>query len=85
MDIINNEELLFKYLDLRGTPCPLNFIRCSLAIENLQPNQILKVDIDKGEPEEEVISGLLNLGHSIHIETDNTKTLTLMIHPIDNT
>ncbi len=85
MDKINNEESSFKYLDLRGTPCPLNFIRCSLAIENLEANQILKVDIDKGEPEEEIFSGLSNSGHKIQILRDNKETLTLIIHQFENT
>jgi len=34
-------------LDLRGTPCPVNFIRCKLALEALQPGDQLSVQLDR--------------------------------------
>ena len=33
------------YLDLRGFTCPVNFVKCCLALENLSLNQVLKVDL----------------------------------------
>ena len=56
-----------KYLDLRGTPCPVNFVRCCLAIEKLNNDQILQVDLDKGEPEDMVFSGLREAGFKVEI------------------
>ena len=56
-----------EYLDLRGTPCPANFVRCCLALEELNQNNTLQVDLDKGEPEETVISGLRKEGYEIKI------------------
>ena len=44
-----------QVLDLCGTPCPLNFIRCRLALETLASGQCLQVDLDPGEPEEMVV------------------------------
>ncbi|MGB1022668.1 MAG: sulfurtransferase TusA family protein, partial [Synechococcus sp.] len=32
-----------RSLDLRGTPCPVNFIRCKLALESLQAGEQLQV------------------------------------------
>ena len=29
---------MHKYIDLRGTPCPINFVRCRLEIERLNYN-----------------------------------------------
>ena len=55
------------YIDLRGTPCPVNFIRCCLAIEDLSPSDSLEIDLDKGEPEEMVFNGLQEEGHSVKI------------------
>ena len=52
-------------LDLRGTPCPLNFIRTKLALERLVPGQILEVDLDAGEPEQLVGEGLSRAGHLV--------------------
>ena len=52
-----------EYLDLRGTPCPANFVRCRLALEELNQNNSLQVDLDRGEPEETVLSGLRKEGY----------------------
>ena len=56
-----------EYLDLRGTPCPVNFVRCRLALEALNQNNTLQVDLDRGEPEETVLSGLRKEGYKIKI------------------
>ena len=56
-----------EYLDLRGTPCPVNFVRCRLALEALNKNNTLQVDLDRGEPEETVLSGLRKEGYEIKI------------------
>ena len=56
-----------NHLDLRGVLCPLNFVRCRLALEKLNNNDSLYVDLDVGEPEEMVIPGLEKEGHQVHI------------------
>ena len=56
-----------EYLDLRGTPCPENFVRCRLALEALNQNNTLQVDLDRGEPEETVLAGLRKEGYAIKI------------------
>jgi TusA-related sulfurtransferase len=52
-------------LDLRGTPCPLNFIRSRLALEALEPGAWLQLDLDAGEPEQMVAEGLRQAGHQV--------------------
>ena len=47
-----NEEK--NYLDLRSIPCPLNVVKCNLALEKLSSSDPLLVDLDLGEPEEMV-------------------------------
>ena len=37
-------------LDLRGVPCPLNLVKAKLAIEKVAVGDILEVEIDDGEP-----------------------------------
>ena len=56
-----------QQLDLRGTPCPVNFIRCKLALEALQSGDQLVVQLDRGEPEEMVIPGLTRDGHQVQV------------------
>ena len=52
-------------LDLRGTACPVNFIRTRLALETLDPGAWLQVDLDAGEPERLVGEGLRQAGHQV--------------------
>ena len=41
-------------LDLRGTPCPINFVRTKLRLEQMAPGALLEVWLDPGEPIEQV-------------------------------
>jgi TusA-related sulfurtransferase len=52
-------------LDLRGTPCPVNFVRTRLALEKLPPGAWLQVDLDAGAPESMVSEGLREEGHEV--------------------
>ncbi|MBW4657405.1 MAG: sulfurtransferase TusA family protein [Drouetiella hepatica Uher 2000/2452] len=56
-------------LDLRGTPCPLNFVRAKLRLEKMLPGSLLEVWLDSGEPMEQVPDSLTMEGYSIeHID-----------------
>jgi TusA-related sulfurtransferase len=56
-------------LDLRGTPCPINFVRTKLRLEQMAPGSLLEVWLDPGEPIEQVPDSLSMEGHSIeHLE-----------------
>jgi len=57
-----------RCLDLRGTPCPLNFIRSKLALETVAPGAWLQVDLDAGEPEQLVAAGLREAGHRVDVD-----------------
>ncbi len=74
-----SDSLCKSYIDLRGTPCPLNYVRCCLALEDLSPEECLEVCIDKGEPEEMVISGLENAGHHVKIKEKKSNWIKLMV------
>ena len=54
-------------LDLRGTPCPINFVRTKLKLEQMSPGSLLEVWLDPGEPIEQVPDSLTMEGY--HIET----------------
>ena len=67
------------YLDLCGLSCPVNFVKCCLALENLSSNQVLKVDLDIGESETSVIDGLKEKGYKVRIVNKDSKKVTLII------
>jgi TusA-related sulfurtransferase len=52
-------------LDLRGTPCPLNFIRTKLRLEQMEKGELLEVWLDSGEPIEQVPDSLKMEGYTI--------------------
>ena len=66
-------------LDLRSTPCPLNFIRTKLALEKLSAGEWLQVDLDAGEPEEMVASGLREAGHHVDLQPLEPGVVRLLI------
>ncbi|KKD38472.1 MAG: sulfurtransferase TusA family protein [Limnoraphis robusta] len=52
-------------MDLRGTPCPLNFVRTKLKLEQMPPGSLLEVWLDSGEPIEQVPDSLTMEGYQI--------------------
>jgi TusA-related sulfurtransferase len=52
-------------LDLRGTPCPLNFVRTKLKLERMSSGALLEVWLDAGEPIEQVPDSLKMEGYKI--------------------
>ena len=72
---------MLRELDLRGTPCPTNFVRCCLALEKLNNKELLQVDLDRGEPEEMVLEGLKKEGHDIKILVEENDWIRLLISP----
>lgn len=68
-----------QYLDLRGFSCPVNFVKCCIALEKLSINQVLKVDLDLGEAETSVIEGLKERGYNVKIYNRDSKKVTLLI------
>ncbi len=71
--------LIDNYLDLCGIACPVNFVKCCLALENLSSNEALKVDLDIGEAETNVIDGLYEKGYTVKILNKDSKKVTLII------
>ena len=73
-------------LDLRGTPCPLNFIRTKLALEQVPPGELLQVDLDAGDPQQLVTQGLETAGHGVtsvaHPEQEGAVRLLIRRHHV---
>lgn len=53
------------FLDLKGTLCPLNYVKAKLFLENLESGTILEILLDEGEPMNNVPKSLENDGHQI--------------------
>lgn len=58
-------------LDLKGTPCPINFVRTKLKLEELAIGQSLEVLLDDGEAIESVSSSIVEEGQKIISKEQN--------------
>lgn len=68
-----------KLLDLRGTPCPLNFVRTKLHLQQMQPGSILEVWLDRGEPVEQVPDSLVMEGYHLEKIEDRQQFFSVLI------
>ncbi len=72
---------LSKVLNLQAIPCPLNVVKCKLALEKLSVNETLIVCLDRGEPEEMVKKALSELDYSFTtIDEDQVKINLKIFH-----
>ena len=55
-------------LDLTGVPCPMNWVRTRLALEELAPGDSLVVVLDEGEPLESVPQSAREDGHAVEVD-----------------
>ena len=61
-------QVLTTKIDLRGVPCPLNLVKAKLALEKVAVGDILEIEIDDGEPIQNLPVSLGRQGQEI-IET----------------
>jgi tRNA 2-thiouridine synthesizing protein A len=54
-------------LDLTGVVCPLNWVRATLALEELAPGDSLELLLDPGEPLESVPRMASEDGHQVSV------------------
>ncbi|MFN7170860.1 MAG: sulfurtransferase TusA family protein, partial [Candidatus Omnitrophota bacterium] len=52
-------------LDLKGTPCPINYVKAKLFLENLKKGDILEILLDEGEPINNVPKSLEADSHKV--------------------
>ena len=66
-------------IDLRGTPCPLNFVRTKLKLEQMEPGALLEVWLDPGEPIEQVPDSLKMDGYGVELIDDRTDYFAVQV------
>ena len=66
-------------LDLRGTPCPINFVRTKIRLEQMRAGALLEVWLDPGEPIEQVPDSLTMAGYQIEKITDCSGYFSLLV------
>jgi TusA-related sulfurtransferase len=54
-----------RNLDLRGVPCPTNFVKARLFLDKMQSGDSVEILLDDGEPFENVTLSVQEEGHKI--------------------
>ena len=72
-------NLDFNFIDLKSVPCPLNVVKCKLALEKIPKEDNLVVDLDKGEPEIMVKKTLESMGYKLEIVKSGKDWIRLKI------
>jgi tRNA 2-thiouridine synthesizing protein A len=55
-------------LDLTGTPCPLNWVKAKLALEQMGAGEEIVLLLDPGEPIESVPQSAREDGHDVTVD-----------------
>ncbi len=77
---VSNSQLVpDAELDLRGTPCPINFVRTKLRLEQMEAGALLEVWLDHGEPIEQVPDSLKMEGYLIEALEDRGEFFSLRV------
>ena len=70
-----------KVLNLESIPCPLNVVKCKLALDKLSLHESLILYLDKGEPEEMVKKALIEMKYCFKtLEEDQKKIKLIILH-----
>ena len=62
-------------LDLTGVPCPMNWVRTRLALEDLPAGERLDVLLDPGEPLDSVPRSAREDGHAVEVDGNRVTIL----------
>ena len=72
-------SLADAHLDLLGTPCPINFVRTKLRLEQMSPGSLLEVWLDGGEPIEQVPDSLKMEGYKLEALNEQNGFFSLLV------
>jgi TusA-related sulfurtransferase len=62
---MSTEVSVDKDLNLHGEVCPYTFVKSKLALEVMQPGQVLRVIVDNDESAANVPRSMQNEGHKV--------------------
>jgi TusA-related sulfurtransferase len=54
-----------KFLDLAGTPCPMNFVHIKVALSQLPPGEVIRARLDSGEAATDLKRTLIEQGYHV--------------------
>jgi tRNA 2-thiouridine synthesizing protein A len=77
---MNNSATADRELDIRSEFCPMTFVRTRLALDKMQPGQVLRVRLKGAEPLANVPRTAREQGHEvISLEDDGEGGTVLLL------
>jgi tRNA 2-thiouridine synthesizing protein A len=77
---MSSQAVVDKDLNLQGEVCPYTFVKSKLALEIMQPGQVLRVIVDNDESAANVPRSMQNEGHNVLGVTKlNTKDWQIIV------
>jgi tRNA 2-thiouridine synthesizing protein A len=77
---MSTEATIDKELNLQGEVCPYTFVKSKLALEVMQPGQVLRVIVDNDESAANVPRSMQNEGHNVlRVTKLNTKDWQIVV------
>jgi tRNA 2-thiouridine synthesizing protein A len=72
-------------LDLRGEVCPYTFVKTKLALEEMEPGEILEVTVDHAPAVENVPRSVENRGHEVlQVQQNRDSDWKIMVRKRDD-
>lgn len=72
------------FVDITGVVCPVTFVKVKVALEELEPGEILEVKLNEGEPIQNVPRSLKEESHKvIQVNKNEDGTYTLFVEKGD--
>jgi tRNA 2-thiouridine synthesizing protein A len=72
-----------RSIDIKGLVCPYTFVKAKLAIEDMEPGQVLKILLDYEEASRSIPKSMEDHGHQVlKVEKVNDTDWVLLIRKV---
>lgn len=75
-----NVKKAAQVVDITSVVCPITFVKVKVALEELEPGQLLEILMKDGEPIQNVPRSLKDEGHKlVRVENNGNGTYTVFV------
>ncbi|CDX03070.1 Sulfurtransferase TusA [Desulfitobacterium hafniense] len=75
-----NVKKAAQVVDITSVVCPITFVKVKVALEELEPGQLLEILMKDGEPIQNVPRSLKDEGHKlVQVENNGNGTYTVFV------
>ena len=80
MILVTGEERTYdRDLDITNETCPMTFVRTRLALDRMQPGQVLRLTLKGDEPRRNVPRTAIEQGHAVLSTTEAAEGVQVLL------